>query len=157
MIEIERKFLIDATMLPGCLTPTRIAQGYLNQDPDKTVRIRIAGDKGFITIKGKSSDNGLSRYEWEKEIDLNDAKDLLGMCSNIIDKSRYHMIHQGKLWEIDVFHGLNEGLVVAEIELTSETELFNLPEWITQEVTGNPDYYNSNLAVCPFKWWFEYE
>jgi len=155
MIEIERKFLVDASKLPGCLIPIRIAQGYLNQDPDRTVRIRMAGDKGFLTIKGRSSDNGLSRYEWEKEIDSNDARDLLGMCSNVLDKSRYHMIHQGKLWEIDVFHGMNEGLVVAEIELTSETESFNLPEWITQEVTGDSDYYNSNLSINPYKLWIK--
>jgi len=155
MVEIERKFLIDTTKLPGCLTPIRIAQGYLNQDPDRTVRIRVAGDKGFITIKGKSSDNGLSRYEWEKEIDVNEALDLFDMCTAAIQKSRYHMIHQGKLWEIDVFHGLNEGLVVAEIELTSETESFSLPEWVTKEVTGDPDYYNSNLSINPYKLWIK--
>lgn len=155
MVEIERKFLIDTTKLPGCLTPIRIAQGYLNPDPDRTVRIRVAGDKGFITIKGKSSDNGLSRYEWEKEIDVNEALDLFDMCTAAIQKSRYHMIHQGKLWEIDVFHGLNEGLVVAEIELTSETESFSLPEWVTKEVTGDPDYYNSNLSINPYKLWIK--
>lgn len=153
MIEIERKFLIDQSMLPGCLIPTRIAQGYLNQDPDRTVRIRIAGDKGFITIKGRSSTNGLSRYEWEQEIDLNHALDLFDLCTATLQKSRYHMYHQGRLWEIDVFHGLNEGLVVAEIELTSETESFNLPLWVTKEVTGDPDYYNSNLSINPYKLW----
>jgi adenylate cyclase len=145
MIEIERKFLVDTTKLPGCIIPTRIAQGYLNTDKDRTVRIRIAGDKGFITIKGKSSDNGYSRFEWENEIPVDHAEKLLALCTNILAKDRYHMIHQGKLWEIDVFDHELLGLVVAEIELTSEQEGFNMPPWVTKEVTGDPRYYNSNL------------
>lgn len=153
MIEIERKFLVDTTKLPGCLIPTRIAQGYLNQDPDRTVRVRLAGEQAFLTVKGKSTDNGLSRFEWEKTIDRVAAEGLMELCSDIIDKSRYHMMHQGKLWEIDVFHGNNEGLVVAEIELTSETESFNLPEWVTKEVTGDVRYYNSSLSVRPYTGW----
>lgn len=144
-MEIERKFLVDKTKLPGCLTPSRIIQGYLNADKERTVRIRLAGKQAFLTIKGKSSDNGLSRLEWEVPIDPNDAATLLGLCINIIAKDRYHMIHQGKLWEIDVFDHELFGLVVAEIELTSETEQFNLPPWVTKEVTGDPRYYNSNL------------
>lgn len=153
MQEIERKFLVDITKLPGCLKPMKIAQGYLNTDPDRTVRIRIADTKGFITIKGKSSENGLSRYEWEREISLVSAMKLFELCTQKVEKIRYHMIHQQKLWEIDVFQGLNKGLVVAEIELQSEDESFEAPEWVTEEVTGNPKYYNSNLGTNPYQWW----
>lgn len=155
MIEIERKFLVDWGRMPHCMKPRPISQGYLSSDPNRTVRVRLFDGKAFLTIKGKSSDDGLSRYEWEQEIDPIEGQTLLGMCTQVLIKTRYHMIHQGKLWEIDVFHGRNEGLVVAEIELTSETESFNLPLWVTKEVTGNPDYYNSNLAINPYKWWLK--
>lgn len=152
--EIERKFLIDHSKLPGCLKPTRIAQGYLNSSPFRTVRIRVAGDSGFLTIKGESTSDGLSRFEWEIPISIEIATILLGLCEpGIIDKSRYHMIHKGKLWEIDVFHGDNTGLVVAEIELKSETEVVDLPDWILKEVTGDIRFYNSNLSIHPFSQW----
>lgn len=144
--EIERKFLIDRSRLPGCLKPTRISQGYLNSDKSRTVRVRIAGDTGWITVKGESTSDGLSRYEWEIQIPLEDATQLIGLCESVIDKTRYHMIHKGMLWEIDVFHGPLSGLVVAEIELESETQEFAYPDWIVKEVTGDVRFYNSNLS-----------
>lgn len=152
-LEIERKFLVDKSKVPFGLVPTRITQGYLNLDPERTVRIRVSGPYGYITVKGLSSESGLSRFEWEKQIDFNDAHMMLRMCVGVIDKGRHHLKHEGKLWEIDVFHGDNRGLVVAEVELSSVDEFIILPEWITQEVTGDPKYYNSNLIQNPYKDW----
>lgn len=158
MNEIERKFLIDVPKFlevyrPIMLDSIEITQGYLNQDPNRTVRIRFGNYKAFITVKGKSSENGLSRFEWEKEIDVLDAKQMMIMCTGIISKTRYHVTHEGKLWEIDAFHGDNDGLVVAEVELTSEDEKIEIPAWVTKEVTGDPKYYNSNLSANPYKGW----
>lgn len=153
MKEIERKFLIDPTKLPGCLKPIRMAQGYLNRDPTKTVRIRVTDDTAYITVKGESSENGMSRFEWESEIDYQAGVEMLGMCDRVLDKSRYHMIHRGKLWEVDIFHGMNEGLCLAEIELESEDEEFDLPDWIIREVTGIKWYFNASLANFPYKRW----
>lgn len=159
MMEIERKFLIDGLRFIDAHRPflelysIDITQGYLNLDPDRTVRIRLAGLQGFMTVKGKSSDNGLSRFEWEKEISQYDAQQMLKLCVGVIGKTRYHVHHEGKLWEIDVFHDDNEGLIVAEVELTSETESIKIPHWVTNEVTGDPKYYNSNLIKHPFKDW----
>lgn len=158
MIEIERKFLVDTKKLgkqvkPDQLSVIRITQGYLNQDPERTVRIRLGSYRGFITVKGKSTDDGLSRFEWEKEIDVEEAKALMLLCTGIIDKSRYVVNLNDKIWEIDIFHGDNTGLIVAEVELTSETESIIIPEWVTQEVTGDPKYYNSNLSANPYKDW----
>lgn len=157
MIEIERKFLMDVTRFLDTLYWNKVAveitQGYLSQDPNRTVRVRLAGNKGYITVKGISSENGYSRFEWEKSITEYEARALLDLCVGVIAKTRYTILHEDKVWEIDAFHDDNEGLVVAEIELTSETESFNLPAWITKEVTGDPKYYNSNLSDNPYKNW----
>lgn len=157
MIEIERKFLIDKTLFLDTLywhqVSEDITQGYLNLDPERTVRVRLVGMKGFMTVKGKSSENGLSRYEWEREITQYDAQQMLKLCVGVISKTRCTVLVEGKVWEIDAFHDDNEGLVVAEIELTSEDESIKLPAWITKEVTGDPKYYNSNLITNPYKNW----
>lgn len=157
MQEIERKFLIDINRFLDTLyweqTTENITQGYLNRDPERTVRIRLTGLKGFMTVKGKSSENGLSRFEWEKEISQYDAQQMLKLCVGVISKTRCSVLIDGMVWEIDAFHGDNEGLVVAEVELTSESQSIILPPWITKEVTGDPKYYNSNLIQTPYKDW----
>jgi len=154
MTEIERKFLLKNTDFLENLNGTRITQGYLTTDKERTVRVRIKGEKGFITIKGKSNDSGLSRYEWEKEIDLEEAQQLLLLClPGVIDKTRYEIPIENHTWEIDIFHGENNGLTLAEIELQSETEPFSKPEWIDKEVTGDVRYYNSYISEKPFFKW----
>jgi len=152
--EIERKFLVKEGYKQYASTYTRITQGYLSCVPERIVRVRINGDKGFITIKGVSNLSGMSRYEWEKEIPVNEANELLALCEpGIIDKTRF-LVQVGKLtFEVDEFYGENEGLVVAEIELRSEEELFDKPSWLGEEVTGDKRYYNSKLAKMPFKKW----
>jgi adenylate cyclase len=154
MTEIECKFLIKNTDFLKGKTGIRITQGYLSTDKERTVRARIKGEKGFITIKGKSNDSGLSRYEWEKEIDLQEAQELLKLClPGVIDKTRYEIIIENHTWEIDIFHGENNGLLLAEIELQSETEQFSKPEWLDKEVTGDVRYYNSYISEKPFFKW----
>ncbi len=151
MTEIERKFLLKTTDFLKDKAGKRITQGYLTTDPERTVRVRVKGDQGFLTIKGKSNDTGLSRYEWEKEITLQEAEELLQIClSGVIDKTRYEIKIEQHTWEIDIFHGDNKGLTLAEIELQSEEELFSLPGWIDKEVTGDKRYYNSYLSKNPF-------
>jgi adenylate cyclase len=152
--EIERKFLVNEGYKKFAFTKTRITQGYISSVPERIVRIRINGEKGFITIKGVSNVSGMSRYEWEKEIPVNDARELLTLCEpGIIDKTRY-LVQAGKFtFEVDEFYGENEGLVVAEIELSFEEELFDKPEWLGKEVTGDKRYYNSKLAKNPFCNW----
>ena len=132
----------------------RIVQGYICSDASRSVRVRIREDKGFLTIKSATNERGWSRYEFEQPVALNDAEELLKLClPGIIDKVR-HWIHVGNhLWEVDVFHGDNEGLAVAEIELSSEEETFELPEWAGDEVTGDAKYYNAKLSQKPFKQW----
>ena len=126
-------------------------QGYICSDPDKTVRVRVRGDKGFLTIKGRSSEDGLSRYEWEKEIPVSEAFELMALCgSGVIDKTRYLVPFGKHTYEVDVFHGANEGLVLAEIELSDEQEAFEKPSWLGEEVTGDVRYYNSMLSLHPF-------
>lgn len=154
MLEIERKYLIAGEYRHLALRSYRIAQGYLSSAPERTVRVRIKGEKAYITIKGQSSESGLSRFEWEKEISVNDAKDLLMLCeSGLIDKTRYEVEFDAKIFEVDEFHGENTGLVLAEIELNSENEQINLPPWIGKEVTGDKRYYNSYLSKHSFKNW----
>lgn len=154
MQEIERKFLVRPELLPGCLKPLPIAQGYLSSAPERTVRVRIAGEGAFITVKGISSEDGLSRFEWEQAISVEDAYCLLDLCEpGAIVKKRYYMLHQRQLWEIDAFEGENAGLWVAEIELSSTDEEVPLPPWVAEEVTGDPKYYNSNLAMHPYSEW----
>lgn len=152
--EIERKFLVKEGYKQYAYTHTRITQGYLSSVPERIVRIRINGEKGFVTIKGILSYSGLSRYEWEKEIPVLEAEELLALCeSGIIDKTRY-LIQVGKFtFEVDEFYGENEGLIIAEIELSSEEELFDIPFWLGKEVTGDRRYYNSKLARSPFSKW----
>ena len=126
-------------------------QGYICSDPGRTVRVRVRGDKGFLTIKGQSSEDGLSRFEWEKEIPVSEALELMNLCvSGVIDKTRYLVPYGGYTYEVDVFHGANEGLVLAEIELSDELEAFEKPSWLGEEVTGDMRYYNSMLSLHPF-------
>jgi adenylate cyclase len=152
--EIERKFLVKEGYKQFAFTFTRITQGYLSSVPERIVRVRINGDKGFLTIKGVSSLSGMSRYEWEKEIPVQEARELLLLCDpGIIDKTRY-LLQVGKFtFEVDEFYGENDGLVMAEIELSSEEELFEIPLWLGKEVTGDKRYYNSKLAKNPFSKW----
>lgn len=155
MIEIERKFLVTSTaFLDEFHTKNRIVQGYLSSVPERTVRVRIKGEKGFLTIKGKSSDSGMSRMEWEKEIALKEAEQLLRLCeAGVIDKIRYEIPVGKHLYEVDVFSGENEGLILAEIELQSENETFEKPNWLGMEVTNDTRYYNAYLSQKPFKTW----
>ena len=152
--EIERKFLVKGEFKQQSIKATRITQGYLSSVPERTVRVRIKGDKGFITIKGIGSASGASRYEWEKEIPLSEVEQLLAICEpGVIDKTRYLVKSGDHTFEVDEFYGDNEGLVVAEIELASEGEAFIKPEWLGVEVTGDARYYNSMLMKNPFKSW----
>ena len=156
--EIERKFKVTGDFHPYVTRSCRICQGYLSSVPERTVRIRIKGDRGYITVKGLSSGNGMSRYEWEKEIPVEDAMDLLRLCEKgMIDKTRHIVeVTEGNIaniFEIDEFHGDNEGLVIAEIELSSEEEEFLRPQWLGEEVTSDPRYYNSYLSAHPYTLW----
>ena len=149
--EIERKFLVSGEFRQDSPESYRIMQGYICSDPDRTVRVRVRGDKGFLTIKGRGSEDGLSRYEWEKEIPVTEAVELMARCgSGVIDKTRYLVPFGKHTYEVDVFHGANEGLVLAEIELAEEQETFEKPSWLGEEVTGDPRYYNSMLSLHPF-------
>jgi adenylate cyclase len=155
MIEIERKFLIVSEAFKrDALRQNHIAQGYLNTHAERTVRVRIKGEKGYLTIKGESSATGLSRFEWEKEISVEEAKQLLLLCEKgVIEKIRYE-IHVGEhLFEVDEFLGENKGLIIAEVELQSETEQFEKPNWLGKEVTQDHRYYNSYLSQNPFSRW----
>ncbi len=144
-VEIERKFLVegDAWMdgSPGC----RIAQGYLTMDPERTVRVRRSGDRAWLTIKGRGE--GIRRAEFEYSIPVDEAAELLEMClPSVIDKTRYRISHRGRCWEVDVFHGVHQGLVLAEVELESENEVVDVPEWAAMEVSHDPRFFNSSLA-----------
>lgn len=147
-MEIERKFLVKGDFKALATSKVDIAQGYLSTAPERTVRVRTWNDKGFLTIKGKSSDSGMSRYEWEKEIPLAEAKELLLLClPTIIEKTRYLVPEKnGLTFEVDEFFGAHQGLIMAELELPSEDATFVAPEWLGEEVTGNVRYYNSYLS-----------
>ena len=154
--EIERKFLVNGDFKSEAFKQTRIVQGYLNSSPERTVRVRIKGDKGFITVKGIGSADGVARFEWEKEIPVEEAQALLKLAEpGVIDKTRYLVKSADGLhtWEVDEFHGDNEGLTMAEIELSSIDEAFDKPSWLGEEVTGDPRYYNSSLKNHPYKDW----
>ena len=153
--EIERKFLVKGDFKVSVTKETKITQGYLSSVPERTVRVRIKGDKGFITIKGIGSKSGASRFEWEKEVPVNEIKELLELCEpGVIDKTRFIVPEKSGLkFEVDEFYGDNEGLTVAEIELPSEDYPFEKPEWFGEEVTGDAKYYNSMLMRNPFKNW----
>ena len=152
--EIERKFLVTGDFGRQVTSAQSIVQGFICSQPGRTVRVRIRGEEGFLTIKGASDEKGLSRYEFEQKIPLADAEELLKLCEpGAIDKMR-NLVPAGKhTWEIDVFHGENEGLILAEIELASEDEPFERPDWIGQEVSGDRRYYNSMLTKHPYKQW----
>lgn len=152
--EIERKFLVKGDFKPFVSKETRIVQGYLSSVPERTVRVRIKGEKGFLTVKGIGNDSGASRFEWEKEIPLSETEDLLKICEpGVIDKVRFLVKAGPHTFEVDQFHGENEGLTVAEIELSSESERFEQPSWLGEEVTGDTKYYNSMLMKHPFTRW----
>ena len=152
--EIERKFLVDVEFKASAKKSQRITQGYLCSIPERTVRVRIKGDKGFITIKGIGGESGASRYEWENEIPTDDVNELLKICEpGVIDKTRFIVEQGDHVFEVDEFYGDNEGLVVAEVELKSEDEEFAKPSWLGKEVTGETPYYNSMLMKNPYKNW----
>ncbi len=155
MVEIERKFLVlsDVYKLQAH-AKNHIAQGYLSSHPERTVRIRIKGEIGFLTVKGKGNESGTTRLEWETELSLMEAKPLLAICEKgIIDKIRYEIRLGKHTFEVDEFFGDNEGLVLAEIELRDENEFFEKPDWLGQEVTQDSRYYNASLSKNPFKDW----
>ena len=155
MIEIERKFLVTSEAFKKeAFAQNRIAQGYLSSVPERTVRVRIKGNKGFLTIKGNSNESGISRFEWEKEIPVDEAVALLKLCEKgVIDKTRFEVKIGNHIFEVDEFHGKNEGLIIAEVELKSETEAFEKPSWLGKEVTHDNRYYNSYLSKNPFTNW----
>ena len=152
--EIEKKFLVNGDFKSFASKQTRIVQGYLSSVPERTVRIRIKGDKGFITIKGIGNFSGASRYEWEKEIPISETEELLKICEpGVIDKTRFLVKAGPHTFEVDEFYGENSGLVLAEIELADEAESFERPAWLGAEVTGDTRYYNSMLMKNPFTKW----
>ncbi|MEO4004027.1 MULTISPECIES: CYTH domain-containing protein [unclassified Flavobacterium] len=155
MQEIERKFLVKSeAFITESHHQNRIVQGYLNSDPERTVRVRIKGEKGFLTVKGIGNASGTTRLEWETEIPVSDAETLLPLCEKgVIDKVRYEIRKGNHTFEVDVFSGANEGLIIAEVELQSEDELFEKPDWLGSEVTGDKRYYNAFLSNNPYKHW----
>jgi CYTH domain-containing protein len=151
-MEIERKYLVISQEWRSLGAPVHYAQGYLVADGERTVRVRIAGEDGYITIKGRS--RGMSRKEFEYPVPVDDASELLQLCTiPVIEKYRTRINYDGKVWEVDEFEGENKGLIMAEIELVSEDETFSVPPWIGEEVTGDIRYYNSRLAIHPFRSW----
>jgi len=155
MIEIERKFLVTSEEFKElAFKKTRIVQGFLNTHPERTVRVRIKGTEGFITVKGIGNETGASRFEWEKQITVEEAEALLELCEpGKIDKVRHEVKATNHIFEVDEFFGDNEGLIVAEVELHEEQETVKIPNWIGKEVTGETKYYNSQLSKQPFKTW----
>ena len=152
--EIERKFLVKGEYKSKTYEQSRIVQGYISSASGRTVRVRIRDGKGYLTIKGASNASGTSRYEWEKELPLSEAEELMKLCEpGVIDKTRY-LVRSGRhTFEVDEFYGENEGLVVAEVELASEDEAFEKPDFIGREVTGDVRYYNSQLMKRPYTTW----
>jgi adenylate cyclase len=155
MIEIERKFLVkNNSFKKEAFAKNRIMQGYLSSIAERTVRVRIKGESGFLTIKGASTESGLSRFEWEKEILVEDAKKLILLSeAGVIDKIRFEIKVGNHTFEVDEFYGDNSGLIIAEIELTSETESFTKPDWLGDEVTNDIRYYNAYLSLTPYNKW----
>lgn len=146
--------MVNGDFKSDAFKATRITQGYLSSVPERTVRVRVKGDKGFITIKGIGNASGASRFEWEKEIPVEDVKALLEICEpGVIDKTRYLVKAGEHTYEVDEFYGDNEGLTVAEMELSDENEAFDKPSWLGEEVTGDAKYYNSMLMKNPYKNW----
>ena len=155
MLEIERKFLVKSDAYKAeAISKVRIVQGFLNTNKERTVRVRVKGDVGYLTVKGKSNVAGTTRFEWEKKISIKEAEALLPLCeTGIVDKIRYEIPLNNHMYEVDEFFGDNLGLVVAEIELGSEDEHFEHPSWLDAEVTGDIRYYNSQLSKKPYKTW----
>lgn len=155
MIEIERKFLVKSEAFKtDAVQKERIVQGFLNTDHLRTVRVRIKGDKGYMTVKGKGNHNGTTRFEWEKEISVKEADALIKLSEpGVIDKLRYYIEVGKHIFEVDEFFGDNSGLIIAEIELEHEDEDFLKPKWLGDEVTADVRYYNSQLSKNPFKTW----
>ncbi|MDU8884775.1 CYTH domain-containing protein [Yeosuana sp. MJ-SS3] len=155
MTEIERKFLVlSEAFKEEAFKKTTIIQGFLNTHPERTVRVRIHGNKGFLTVKGISSEEGLSRFEWETEISLKEARSLLNLCEKgLIEKTRFEVKAGNHIFEIDEFLKDNQGLIIAEVELNTEDEKFSKPEWLGKEVTGEIKYYNSQLGINPYNTW----
>lgn len=155
MLEIERKFLVVSDDFKSmAIRKYEICQGYLNSHPARTVRIRIKGESGFLTVKGKSNKTGTTRFEWETEISLLEARPLLSLCEKgTITKTRYEVEVGRHIYEVDVFSGDNEGLIIAELELRKENETFERPSWLGVEVTNDKRYYNAYLNKSPFKYW----
>jgi adenylate cyclase len=150
--EIERKFLLKSDSWRGTADGVSYRQGYLSSVPEHTVRVRIAGNEAFLTVKGLTTRN--SRLEFEYSIPLADAEQLLDLCDGpLVEKTRFEIPYAGKTWQVDEYLGDNRGLVLAEVELTNENERLDLPDWIGAEVSGDPRYYNSNLAITPFRSW----
>jgi CYTH domain-containing protein len=154
-VEIERKFLVTSDNFKKEADKNyKIKQGFLNSHEERTVRVRLKNDKGYLSIKGKSSEDGLVRFEWETEITKQEAEQLLALCEDgIIDKIRYEVNFGNHTFEIDEFFGENDGLVIAEVELQSKNEDFNKPDWLAKEVTGDIRYYNSQLSKQPYNTW----
>ncbi len=154
-LEIERKFLVKSTAFKnGAISETRIVQGFLNTDPKRTVRVRIKGDKGYLTVKGESNQSGTTRFEWETAIRHAEATNLIDLCEDtILEKIRFEVPFEGHIFEVDQFLGDNKGLIIAEVELQHEDEIFSKPEWLGTEVTGDIKYYNSQLSKNPYKSW----
>ena len=153
-LEIERKFLVRGDFLGDVSSSSRIVQGYLAASPVASVRVRIYGEKGYMTVKGRPGESGMSRFEWEKEIPASEAWELMKLCPTaIIDKTRHLVDFGNHIFEVDEFHGDNAGLVVAEIELSSSAEEFEKPPFLGKEVTGDGKYYNSSLSRFPYKCW----
>ena len=153
--EIERKFLVkNDSFIRDSYLQKNIKQGFLNSHKNRVVRVRIQENKSFLTVKGPSNESGTSRYEWEKEIPLEEGNQLLGLCEeSIIEKTRYLIKSGNHIFEVDVFLGDNKGLIIAEVELSHEAEIFTKPSWILEEVTGQKKYYNALLSKTPFKDW----
>ncbi|MBE0677007.1 MAG: CYTH domain-containing protein [Bacteroidales bacterium] len=154
MTEIERKYLVKGDFREYAGKSVRIIQGYIFNHDGKNLRIRIADKKAFLTIKAKTGESLVTRFEWEIEIDLNEAKELMNLCGEmVVEKERYIVTYQGQEFEVDVFHGRNEGLVIAELELESEDQKIVKPLWLGPEVSEDPRYTNSQLATHPFSLW----
>ncbi|MCJ7449620.1 MAG: CYTH domain-containing protein [Bacteroidales bacterium] len=144
--EIERKFLVRGEFIHQVKKQTSILQAYLSVDKEKIIRVRIAGDSAFLSVKSRLKENSIIRNEWEFPVSVSDARELMNIClPGKIIKTRYIVPYRDHIFEVDVFHDKNEGLIIAEIELSFENEQFEKPEWLGEEVTGKPEYYNVNL------------
>lgn len=153
-MEIERKFLVTGEFKSGAYARKRITQGYISSAPGRTVRVRISDDKGYLTIKGATDESGTTRYEWECELPLGEARELMELCEpGVIDKTRYYIKSGAHTFEVDEFYGPNQGLVIAEVELSHADEPFLKPGFVGEEVTGDRRYYNSQLKKHPFSSW----